>query len=155
MNAHRVIHSGDGTEQDQYRKAVAQIIGDIQRATKLDMCLIADAIEVDKKTILNAFNKRSDLGAIYLKRLGCKFGGAFLNPYLALIGIQATPIDPKAARDILPLATKVSHKVACARDPAGPGGAVEVPQERAAYLPDLKQLHHEAGCLIPQIEAAL
>lgn len=155
MNCQSVMRFGGGTEQDNYRDAVATIIRDIQRDTGLDLCVIADSIEVSTETILNAVNRRSNLNAMYLARFGLVYGVAYLNPYMALMGGQATPLDKNATRDILPLVTTVAHKVACARDPEGPGGATEVPQEKAAYLPALKQLHREVGTLIPQIEAAL
>lgn len=153
MNAPQVFRFDTGTEQDLYRKAVSQIIRDIQKAHQnRDLCLIADDIGISKETIHNAVNKRSDLNALYLARLGRRFGKAFLKPYHDLCEPQDG--DPPL-KDILPIASLVAHKIACARDPDGPGGATEVPQERAGYLPALKQLHREVGCLIPQLEASL
>lgn len=155
MTGLTVLNRGTGTEQDRYRRAVSQIIGDIQKATGADLCDIAEAIDVSSATVCNAYNKRSDLNAMYLARLGKAYGGAFLNPYLALIGIQAAPIERKQKKDLLPVLTRASHKIAMARDPDGPGGATEVPQERKSYLPDLKELQHEIGCTVAEIEEAL
>lgn len=154
MNAPSVIRSAAGTEQDRYRRAVSQIIGDIQKACGLDLCQIAEGIDVSKETILNAYNKRSDLNAMFLARLGRKYGGAFLNPYMALFNVQASPLEP-TSKDVLPLLTIAAHTLACARDPESPGGVIEVPQEKAACLKPFKALHRELGGQIAHIEAVL
>jgi len=147
-----VLHGVSISEQEDYRKAVAQVIDDIHRASGKTLLEIADSIDVSFGTISNARNRKSDLTAIYLKRLGTRYGAAFLNPYFALMGAQAAPIKRKPERDILPIVTKVAHKIALARDPEGPGGSVEVPQERRGYLHDLKELQHTTGCLIAEVE---
>jgi len=152
MTAYTVLR--DMPSSDSFRCAVATIIGDIERATGEPLCMIADRIDASLGTISNAKNRKADLNATYLARLGAVYGGAFLNPYLALFDAQAAPIEKKAKRDILPIVTKVAHKIALARDPSGPGGATEVPQEKRGYLHDLKELQHEAGCLISEVEAA-
>lgn len=153
MNAPTVFHDECGTKG--YRSAVATIIGDIEIACKVSLLDIAEAVDASRDTISDAKRGHTTLNPVHLARLGRRYGASFLNPYLALFGAQAAPLMPTATRDILPLASRVVHKVACARDPDGPGGVAEVPQERAEYLPDLKRLHHEVGCLIPQIEVAL
>lgn len=153
MTAPTVLRTDCGTSG--YRSAVATIIADIERATGDTLIDIAENIDASRDTISNAKNKKSDLSAVFLARLGARYGGAFLNPYLALFQTQAAPLDKRAKRDVLPLITRVTHKIACARDPAGPGGTAEVPQEKSAYLPDLKELNHELGCQIAEIEEAL
>lgn len=147
-------------EQTAYRKAVAQIIEDIQRYEKrgdrqINLVEIADEIDVSLGTISNAFNKKTDLSPSYLTRLGKRYGAGYLNPYFALVGAQAAPIDNTLTSDILPLLMAVGHKIASARDPEGPGGVIEVPQEKAGYLPDLKRLSHRSSCLVQEIEGVL
>jgi hypothetical protein len=155
MNAHSVLHVNTIEETAAYRRAVATIIRDIQRDTEKDLVQIAESIDVSLGTISNAVNEKSDLNAIYLSRLGKRFGGAYLNPYLRMADVQASPLDGSMEADILPLLTALTHKVAMARDPAGPGGSAEVPQERAAYLGDLKTVNKATGKLAKQIEEAL
>ena len=152
MNEFTVLRAASCSETTDYRKAVSQIIRDIQRDLDKELCDIAEDIDVSRGTISNALHCRGDLSAIYLKRLGKRYGAAYLNPYLALFGAQAAPIKSKPEKDILPIVTKVAHKVAAARDPEGPGGAAEVPQEKLGYLSDLKTLLHAAGCLVSHIE---
>lgn len=141
-------------DTDDYRCAVETIIRDIQRATEDTLIDIAENIGASLGTISNAVNRKADLNATYLARLGQYYGSAFLNPYLAMFGAQAAPIKRKPERDILPIVTKVAHKIALARDPEGPGGSVEVPQEKRGYLHDLKELQHTTGCLIAEVESA-
>lgn len=155
MNAFNVVRVS--WSSDAYRSAVATILRDIQRSggdKPLSLIEIAESIEVSLGTISNAINEKTGLSAEYLARLGAVYGGAYLNPYLALFDTQAQPLPPKPTTDILPVLTRVTHKVACARDPQGPGGTTEVPQEKRAYLPDLKEVQREVGCLIREIEAA-
>ena len=147
-------------EQTDYRKAVATIIADIQRHEKrekraITLLEIADEIDVSLGTISNAANSKTDLSPTYLTRLGRRYGAGYLNPYFALVGAQAAPIDSTLTSDILPLLMAVGHKIACARDPEGPGGVIEVPQEKAGYLPELKRLSHRSACLAKEIEGAL
>lgn len=161
MNCYKPLRVNPVSETACYRKAVATIIRDIQRdhyardGKPMELLEIAEAIDVSLGTISNAVNEKSDLNAIYLMRLGQKFGAAYLNPYLRMADAQAAPLDNSLTSDILPMVMTVAHKIALARDPAGPGGATEVPQERAGYLPDLKRLNNRSGCLIKEIEGAL
>lgn len=146
MGAHKVLCALADT--DAYRSAVATIISDIERHELKTLVDIAEDIDASLGTISNAKNRKADLNPTYLARLGQRYGGAYLNPYFALFHAQAAPLKGSVEADILPLVMAVGHKIACARDPEGPGGAAEVPQERRGYLPDLKRLQRRAGCLI-------
>lgn len=150
MTASNVLHADCAT--DEYRSAVETIIRDIQRATEDTLIDIAENIGASLGTVSNAVNRKADLNAVYLARLGQYYGGAYLNPYFALFGSQAQPLDRKAC-DILPVVTRVAHKIANARDPDGPGGSTEVPQEKRGYLHDLKELQHKTAGLIAEVEA--
>lgn len=157
MNAPTVMHVNEVEEQAQYMRAVAEIIGDIQREEKvngrqINFIDIAETIDVSVATISNAFNKKSVLNAIYLKRLGKRFGAGYLNPYFRLMDAQAAPLDDSLTSDILPLMMAAAHKIAMARDPEGPGGPTEVPQEKRGYLNDLKKLQNRTACLVNEIE---
>lgn len=152
MNAPTVFRDGCGT--NSYRCAVATIIGDIENATGHSLIDIAETIGTTRETVSNAKNGKTSLSAEFLARIGRKYGAAYLNPYLALFGAQAAPLD-RATKDILPLLTIAAHTVACARDPESPGGVVEVPQEKAACLRPFKALQRELGGQIAQIEAVL
>ena len=155
MNAHSVPKVGSAKETANYRAAVSRIVCDVQRDTGLPWVEIAERIGVSVGTIYAARDKASDLSGLYLMRLATVFGASYLNPLLKIAQVQAAPLDGSLEADILPMLTALTHKVALARDPAGPGGVAEVPQERAAYLPDLKRVNHATGKLAKQIEEAL
>ena len=155
MNAHSVPKVSSEKSQADYRKAVSRMLNDIQRDTELTWMAIADRLDISVGTIYAARDGNSDLSGLYLIRVGSVFGGAYLNPVLKMADVQAAPLEGSIEADILPLLTALTHKVACARDPDGPGGVAEVPQERSAYLPDLKRVNKATGRLAKQIEEQL
>ena len=155
MNAHKRLRADPLAGSDNYRRAVGRILEDIRRDHDCDLTDIAEAIDASVGTISNAINGKADLSAVYLIRLGQRYGAGYLNPCLNIAHAQAAPLDDSLTSDILPLVMAVGHKIALARDPMGPGGATEVPQERSGYLPDLKRLTRESGRLAKQIEEAL
>lgn len=152
MNALTVLRAG--VCENAYRSAVATIIRDIQRDYGKSLIDIAEDCGVSLGTISNAVNEKTGLSATYLLKLGAVYGPAFLNPCFALMGAQAAPLNA-ATKDVLPLLTMAAHTLACARDPEGPGGVVEVPQEKSAMLKPFKSLHRELGGQIAHIEAVL
>jgi hypothetical protein len=152
MNAPTVLRAE--CDASGYRSAVATIIENIEQATGATLLDIAENIDASRDTVSDAKYGKTTLNPVHLVRLGQVYGAGFLNPYFALFGAQAAPMERKASVDVLPLIAKASLKIAEARDPNGPGGATEVPQERRAYLPDLKKMQREVGCLISEIEMA-
>lgn len=134
------------------QEVIARILAEKQGRTLID---IADRIDVDKKTISNAFNKTHRLCQMFLTRLGSAYGPHVLDPVARLSGARMVPLEVSARRDILPFIARANLRIAEARDPASPGGQVEVPQEKAGYLPDLRALQRELGALICQIETEL
>lgn len=152
MNAHTILRVG--VCENSYRSAVATIIRDIQRTYDKSLIDIAEDCGVSLGTISNAVNEKTGLSATYLFKLGAVYGPAFLNPCFAMMGAQAAPLEG-VSKDVLPLLTKAAHTLACARDPEGPGGSVEVPQEKAMCLKPFKELHRELGGQIAHIEAVL
>lgn len=160
MNAFKELRGEALTGSQDYRDAVARIFADIQRDLKnagkpSDLIDIAESIGASVGTVSNAFNKKADLSGVFLLRLGQIYGAGYLNPALSITNAQAAPLDGSLTSDILPLVMAVGHKIAMARDPQGPGGAMEVPQEKAAYLPDLKRLQTRSAHLVKEIEGAL
>lgn len=155
MNAHSVPKVASEKAQADYRKAVSRMLHDIQRDTELAWVAIADRLDISVGTIYAARDCQSDLSGLYLMRFGVEFGGAYLNPVLKMADVQAAPLEGSIEADILPLLTALTHKVALARDPDGPGGTAEVPQERSAYLPDLRRVNKATGRLAKQIEECL
>lgn len=155
MNGSNVLRVNAAEEQADYREAVAEILRRIQSDHKRTLLEIAEAIDVSLGTISNAANKKSDLCATYLNRLGKAFGPHTLDPYTALSGGRVVPIEVSVQRDVLPFVARVNLKIASARDPSSPGGVREIHTEKADYLPDLRQLRKELDALIHQIEAEL
>lgn len=152
MNAPNVLRVNSVEEQAAYREAVAEILRRIQVQHSVTLLEIAERVDVSLGTISNAANKKTDLCATYLNRLGKRFGTDMLDPYAALSGGRMVPLDPTPQRDILPFVGRVNLKIAEARDPQSPGGAREIHTEQKAYLPDLRALQRELGALICQIE---
>jgi hypothetical protein len=153
MASSNVLRVNTVEEQTGYRNAVAQILLDIQRETGATHIEIAEAVDVSLGTISNAANKKTDLNATYLSRLGRKYGAHFLDPYLALFGARSVPLDRGSIRDILPLIQRAGLKIAEARDKDGPGGERELHTEKLGYLPELKRLQAEMAKLVCEIEA--
>jgi hypothetical protein len=134
------------------QEVISRILADKPGRTLID---IAERIDVSVKTISNAFNRTHSLSQTFLNRLGKAYGPHVLDPVAKLSGGRMVPLEVQIERDILPLIGRANLKIVEARDPAGPGGAREVPQERAGYLPDLIALQKEIGALICQIEREL
>lgn len=155
MSANSVLRVNAVEEREDYREAVAEILRRVQVEHKKTLLDIAETIDVSLGTISNAANKKTDLCATYLKRLGEAFGPHVLDPYVALTGGRVVPLEVQVQRDILPFLNRASLRVAEARDPAGPGGARETLQEKASYLADLRAVIREGQALVCQIEAEL
>lgn len=142
-------------ERTDYRNAVSEIIRRIINERSKTLIDIAEAVGVSLGTVSNAFNKKADLCPTYLNRLGKVFGPHVLDPYVKLSGGRVIPLEVSTERDILPLIARVNLKIVEARDPASPGGARELPREKAQYVPDLRELRKELDVLICQIEGEL
>ena len=153
MNAPTVFRVEVDT--DGYRSAVATIIENIERAEGASLLDIAESIDASRDTVSDAKYGKTTLNPVHLARLGHLYGAGFLNPYLALFGAQAAPIEPTRDIDVLPAFTLVSAKIAHARSEGSPGGKAEVPQEKAEYLPDLKAALRDGAHLVREIERTL
>ena len=71
---------------DDYRKAVSQIVAEIQGETGMDDEQLAERIGCSEGTVANARNKRGNLDPVTMLNLGALFGGATrLRRILALI----------------------------------------------------------------------
>lgn len=159
MNAPNFLLN-DVEERENFTRAIATIIEDIQKAHPVDGkpmsdIALAESIDVSKGTIANAKYGRNGLGSLYLSRLGRRYGASFLDPYFALFGAHATPLEPKAADCLGPLVAKVNLELVEASDPKSLGGTAHVPQEKAKYLPHLKAMNREAAIAIREIEEGL
>lgn len=153
MHARNVLRVNGVEETASYRRAVAQIILNIQNVSSQTYLEIAECIDVSVGTISNAANKKTDLNAIYLHRLQLCYGAHTLDPLLALSGARGVPLDARTERDVLPFIARANLKITEARDPASPGGVREIHTERLGYLPDLLALQAELSGLICSIQA--
>lgn len=152
MSASNCLRVNCAEETELYRKAVSRILAALQVERGVTLVDIAEEISVSLGTISNAANKRNDLGATYLKRIGQAYGAHTLDPYLALFGARGVPLQSENVRDILPLIARAGLKVAEARDRDSPGGEREIHTERLGYLPTLKELQRELESVICEIE---
>lgn len=122
MASHSVLRVNAVEEQTAYRNAVARILANVQHEHGQTLLEIAEKIDVSLGTISNAANKKTDLCASYLKRLGEQYGPCTLDPYNALSGGRVVPLDADESVDALPSTTAAIHKLALARAPNSPGG---------------------------------
>lgn len=152
MTLNNVLRVNTVEEQARYRAAVTKIIRDIMHDLDTNLVHIADRIDVSLGTISNAFNGKSDLCAVYLKRLGEVYGVHFLDPYARLAGGRFVKIDPESNDDILPVIMEAATRIAHDRAPASEGGITETLREKLGQLPYLRRLQREIEAEIHKIE---
>jgi len=138
-------------EREEYRDAVAEILRNVQHDHGVTLLDIAERIDVSLGTISNAANKKADLTAPFLKRIGKVFGASSLDPYVRSIGGRVMPTEADSAVDILPTIFSAGHQIATARTASSPGGTVETLSEKLGYLPELRRLRRETDALIAKI----
>jgi hypothetical protein len=137
--------------QKLLRGAVANIIRDIQRdASETDQDT-ADRLAISVGTIRNARNEMADLNAVTIARIGAVYGCQYVNPYHALYGASAHPIESAQADPLAPLAQAVAT-ICQMRAHGSEGGAFETPKERLDALPSLKEAARELTAYIASIE---
>lgn len=153
MASRNVLTQSVTVTTSQYRAAIARIIRDLQAQHHLTDLDFAERVGCSVGTVRNARNEESDLGGIWLAKIERAFGTGSINPYLALGGSRAEPIDAQGNSDILPFIGRATVAIAEARDPNGPGGVREIFAERVGYLPHLKALQKELNALVCEIEA--
>ena len=83
---------------DDYRKAVSQIVNEIQGETGLDDEQLGERLGCSEGTVANARNKRGNLDPVTMLNLGALFGGAVrLTRILALV--NGTPPEEMSRAD--------------------------------------------------------
>jgi transcriptional regulator with XRE-family HTH domain len=153
MTGTNVLRVNTVEEQADYRKAVAEILITIQSDHRVTLQEVAERIDVSLGTISNAANKKADLGAIYLNRLGRVYGVHHLDPYARLAGGRCLPVAADGEADVLPVLNMAAYRVSSARTSSSPGGVAETLKEQLDYLPDLRRLRRDVEALICRIEA--
>jgi hypothetical protein len=88
-----VLSDGRALSQNSYRSAVAAVINAIKLARHASDQDMADALDVSATTINNASNRRGNLDAVTLLRIGARYGIDRLSPVLALIGAKAAAME--------------------------------------------------------------
>lgn len=117
-----VLRVNSVEERADYQEAVAEILRGVLASHKTTLLQIAEDIDVSLGTISNAANKKGVLNAIYLKRLGQKFGVKALGPYAELCGGRMVPIEVDPGANALPSASAAVHRLCVATAPDSPGG---------------------------------
>jgi hypothetical protein len=137
--------------QKLLRQAVANIIRDIQRDHKESDQCTADRLGVSDGTVRNARNERADLNALTIARIGAVYGPRYVDPYNALYGATAQPLQPTQADPLCDLARAVS--IICdMRRADSQGGHAETPKEQLDALPQLKATRAALDSYIASIE---
>lgn len=148
-----VLCVNDAQETEDYREAVAEAIRRIMGDHHNTLTDIASETGISFGTISNAFNKKADLSAKYLRRLGKRYGCHYLDPYAGLADGRMVPTATNGDSDILPSLMVVGTHIAQARSPQSEGGVSETLREQLAYLPYLRRHLREVESLVHSIEA--
>lgn len=148
-----VLRVNEVEEREEYRSAVAEILRNVQADYGVTLLEIAETIGVSLGTISNAANKKADLSATFLQRIGRAYGPHELDPYYRLSGGRAVARADSSDGDIMPILMNTGAQIAQARSPSSPGGPVEILREKLGYLPELRRLRRETDALIARIEA--
>lgn len=101
-----VLRRGAAPVTNSYRKAVSQIIRQVQG--DLTDHELAERIGVSEGTVANARNQKCDLGGVTLARIAYEFGPEALDPFMRLGNGRAVPLTSDPAND-LSMAAKLSH----------------------------------------------
>lgn len=152
MASHNVLHVNTVEEQSAYRTAVARILSNIQHETGDTLLEIAERLDVSLGTISNAANKKCDLSPTFLKRLGRLYGGSMLDPYHALYGVRAVPLEADEGTEALPSLSASVHQLCVATSPTSEGGATITHRELLAALPELRAAQKAITALIVRAE---
>lgn len=147
-----VLCVNDAQETEDYREAVAEILRRIQADHHITLTEVAGQTGISFNTISNAANKKSDLTARFLRRLGKRYGCHYLDPYAGLADGRMVPTSPDSGSDILPSLMAVGTHIAQARSPQSEGGTSETLREQLGYLPYLRRHLREVEALIHSIE---
>lgn len=94
-----VLSNNAALHQTSYRGAVAGIINAIKSEFDESDQDVADRLGTSATTINNASNKRGDLNAVTLLRIGKEYGLHRLGPVMGLIGGKATPVEAVCTSD--------------------------------------------------------
>lgn len=153
MQRNNVLCVNDAQETEDYREAVAEILRRVQADHHITLTDIAGHTGISFGTISNAANKKGDLTARYLRRLGKRYGCHYLDPYAGLADGRMVPNTPDGGSDILPGLMTVGSYIAQARSPVSEAGISESLREQLGYLPYLRRHLREVEALIHSIEA--
>lgn len=137
--------------QSSLRSAIGNMMRDIQRDKRETDQDTADKLGVSKGTVVNARNGATDLNALTIARIGAVYGSHYVDPYHALYGASATPVQQAGDEPLCHLARAVST-LCDMRCPDGPGGPVELPKEKLDALPALRAARASLDTYIAGIE---
>lgn len=137
--------------QSSLRNAVARIIGSIQRDHDLTDEELADELHISAGTVANARNKKADLNAATIAKIGHRFGVEVLDPYAALYGARNVPIEASGV-DALPSLSGSVHRLAVAQSPASDGGVRITHNELLEMLHELRAAQAAINSLLVRAE---
>lgn len=127
--------------QSSLREAVAAIIRDIQTRFEETDQDTADRLGISDGTVRNARNKKTDLNALTIARIGAVYGPEAIAPYNALYGAT---VHGTAANDAAPLA-ELSDALSALHRANGP-------KARLDTLPTLRDAYESLGGYILSLE---
>lgn len=138
MQERNVLRVNIVEEEKDFLEAVHQVIACVLAQEKgRTLTDIAETINVERKTISNAFDKRHRLSQVFLNRLGKAFGPECLNPVARLSDGRMIRLEADETIDALPSTTAAIHKLAVARSPNSPGGSSMTHTELLNLEPEL------------------
>lgn len=100
QNINTILADRPPLHQNSYRAAVASVINAIKAEFGESDQDVADRLGTSASTINNASNKRGDLGALTLLRIGKEYGIHRIDPIVDLIGAKMAAIDAVCTSDL-------------------------------------------------------
>jgi hypothetical protein len=136
--------------KNSYRKAVKQIILDLQAQNSLNDEELAELIGCSGPTVANARNERNNLDGVTLANIEYEFGHGAINPFLALGNSRAVPQGAHCDTDGNP-ALKVSEALTAiiqTQRPDSEQGSDTSDAEAAGILAELRDARRALDALI-------
>lgn len=133
-----------------YRKAVKKIVLALQAAHELSDAELAERVACSEGTIANARKETASIGGVTLANIEHEFGPSAVDPFMALGGSRAVPLEAVCNTDHDPCLalTDALRSILAMRSKDSPGGIEELPEEIAPTLPTLRAARQVLDVLI-------
>jgi transcriptional regulator with XRE-family HTH domain len=143
-------------DNDAYRDAVSAIVSRIQRAHALSDSQLAKRVGCSAGTIKNARTGATNIDAVTLANIERVFGPGAIDPFLALGGVRALPLEA-TAQELHPTLAIVEalHRLIETQATDSDGGSKITSRELLSILKELRDARSAFDALILIADPAL